>query len=81
MLRPQVVGSGEQLGEWQAQQGLQLTWGEGHVWTANVELVPGTYEFKCITATGEAVVEWEPGSNRILQVRRNDSCGSTMLAG
>lgn len=45
-LPPQVVGSGSPLGDWSAEQGLQLTWKEGDVWIAEIPIQAGHYEFK-----------------------------------
>lgn len=47
----------------------ELQWCEGHEWTANIALPPGTYEFKCIVVNNEGQVqEWEGGHNRSLEV-------------
>ncbi len=47
-----------------------MEWAEGNQWSLSLELAPGVYDFKLVTAvaeTGEAV-EWEAGDNRQLKV-------------
>ncbi|KXZ51441.1 hypothetical protein GPECTOR_12g404 [Gonium pectorale] len=65
-----VVGSSPLLGDWSAQDGLQLTWTEGDVWTAEVPISAGFYEFKCVVYNEEtnSVARWEDGGNRILNI-------------
>ncbi|GIL45406.1 hypothetical protein Vafri_2660 [Volvox africanus] len=65
-----VVGSGALLGEWSADQALQLTWTEGDVWTAEVPIRAGHYEFKCIVynPANKSVSRWEDGGNRVLDI-------------
>jgi hypothetical protein len=46
MLRLQVVGGPPELGAWDAGAAPALTWGEGDVWTATLELPAGEHEFK-----------------------------------
>jgi hypothetical protein len=42
-----IVGNQKQLGNWDAGKGLELTWNEGDVWAATVELpVAVDVEFK-----------------------------------
>lgn len=36
-----LVGSAEQLGSWQLEHAPTMTWGEGDVWTASLELPAG----------------------------------------
>ncbi len=46
-----------------------MEWAEGNQWSLSVELDPGVYDFKLVTAvaeTGEAV-EWKAGDNRQLK--------------
>ncbi len=53
-----------------------MEWAEGNQWSLSVELGPGVYDFKLVTAvaeTGEAV-EWEAGDNRQLKVCRCRGC-------
>lgn len=41
-----VVGGPTELGAWDAGAAPALTWGEGDVWTATLELPAGEHEFK-----------------------------------
>ena len=41
-----VCGGCRALGNWEPDAAPALTWGEGDVWTATLELPPGTHEFK-----------------------------------
>jgi len=42
-----VVGTGRDLGDWDPNKGLSLTWQEGDVWTAKVDVPVGeTLKFK-----------------------------------
>ena len=51
-----------------------MEWAEGNQWSLSVELAPGVYDFKLVTAVAESgeAVEWEAGDNRQLKVCR---CG------
>jgi hypothetical protein len=46
LLLLQVVGGPPELGAWDAGAAPALTWGEGDVWTATLELPAGEHEFK-----------------------------------
>lgn len=63
-----VVGNEPPLGSWDCSQAVALKWNEGNVWTNQVDLPPGMYEFKCVVAEGSGGTRWEPGSNRSFQV-------------
>ncbi|EFJ51639.1 hypothetical protein VOLCADRAFT_103274 [Volvox carteri f. nagariensis] len=67
-----VVGSGKVLGDWSADRGLQLIWTEGDVWTVQVPISAGHYEFKCVVynQATKSVARWEDGGNRILDITR-----------
>lgn len=44
-----LVGSHPALGGWDETKGPRMTWGDGHVWTAEVGFTPGTaMEFKVV---------------------------------
>ena len=46
-----------------------LTWAEGDEWSAEVELGPGSHEFKLVVVRSDgSIAEWEPGSNRSVEV-------------
>jgi hypothetical protein len=46
--RMRLVGSPDCLGAWDAEQGPDMKWHEGHKWTAYVELAAGSHEFKYV---------------------------------
>ncbi len=49
-----------------------MDWAEGDNWSLRVDLPPGQHEFKIVVASpsGQAY-EWESGSNRVVEVRRD----------
>eukprot|EP01066_Platyproteum_vivax_P009562 Platyproteum_vivax@DN4218_c0_g1_i1.p1 len=59
-----LVGGSEELGGWNANEGVKLTWTEGHIWTGNVifSFIRGT-EFKFVRKEGD-FMDWEEGPNR-----------------
>ncbi|WIA30379.1 hypothetical protein OEZ86_000465 [Tetradesmus obliquus] len=63
-----LVGSPECLGAWDAEQGPDMKWHEGHKWTAYAELAAGSHEFKFVVEHRSGEMEWEPGNNRTLEV-------------
>lgn len=53
-----------------------MEWAEGNQWSLSVDLAPGVYDFKLVTAvaeTGEAM-EWEAGDNRQLKAGSYYAC-------
>lgn len=64
-----LVGSDEAMGGWEIDSAVDMTWSEGHVWTADVALPVGaTAEFKLVLSIpGEAPV-WEHTANRTITV-------------
>ncbi|KAF8055666.1 rca [Scenedesmus sp. PABB004] len=63
-----VVGGPAELGAWDAGAAPALTWGEGDVWTATLELPAGEHEFKYVVVRQDGRLEWEPGENRRIHV-------------
>lgn len=48
-----VCGGCRALGNWEPDAAPSLTWGEGDVWTATLEVPPGTHEYKvCVCGGG-----------------------------
>ncbi|GAM26669.1 hypothetical protein SAMD00019534_098440 [Acytostelium subglobosum LB1] len=66
-----VIGSCEQLGNWDAQKAFPLTFSQGDTWEGDVLLgQAGRIEYKYIITnfeTGE-LIGWESGSNRVFMV-------------
>jgi Starch binding domain len=62
-----------------------LEWSEGDNWAITVGLPPGSFDFKFVVARADgSVAEWEPGSNRSVEVRRPQlrlSCRQKQVAG
>ncbi|KAL4419085.1 hypothetical protein ABPG77_010024, partial [Micractinium sp. CCAP 211/92] len=63
-----LVGSHPSLGNWKVDKGPWMAWEDGHVWSAEVSLPPGTtVEFKCVRvksdSNGSGDAKWEGGDN------------------
>ncbi|GMH42223.1 hypothetical protein BSKO_10142 [Bryopsis sp. KO-2023] len=64
-----VVGGAESLGSWQPDVAVPLTWMEGDVWTVDMELPSGPYEYKYLVIDGDGtLLEWYPGENLLADV-------------
>lgn len=66
-----VVGDHQELGAWDASQGLALQWHPGNVWRGSVQLPAATeFMWKLVKAGADGVcVEWEEGDDRILNLQ------------
>ncbi|CAG9466243.1 unnamed protein product [Pedinophyceae sp. YPF-701] len=69
-----VVGDGAALGEWDVSQAHEMTWGEGHVWSTELD-VPGGLDayFKLVMINGDGSATWESGDNRVVAVAEGAS--------
>lgn len=64
-----LVGNHKVLGRWEADNGVELRWNDGDVWTANVKLPDNAkVEYKVVNIKGLGDPEWERGDNRSLSV-------------
>jgi len=66
-----VVGDSSELGSWDVKAAHGMEWGEGHVWSTTLNLVPGSsYEFKVVIVNSgnPSDVRWEEGANKKLEV-------------
>ncbi|KAF6251659.1 carbohydrate-binding-like protein [Scenedesmus sp. NREL 46B-D3] len=63
-----LVGSPDCLGAWDAARGPDMKWHEGHKWAAHADVAAGSHAFKFVVVHRSGEVEWEPGSNRVLEV-------------
>lgn len=65
-----IVGDHPSLGKWDVSKGLNMLWGEGNIWTAEVSFPRGTaIYFKCVqTGHHDDAVEWENGKNRFVDM-------------
>ena len=72
-----VVGDLQELGAWDASQGLALQWHPGNVWRGSVQLPAGAqFMYKLVKAGADGVcVEWEEGEDRILDLRELPTSG------
>lgn len=47
-----------------------MTWAEGDTWSVELDLPPGTYEFKLVVVREDGTSgDWESGANRELTVQ------------
>ncbi|KAK8685313.1 hypothetical protein V6N13_041316 [Hibiscus sabdariffa] len=63
-----LVGNLPMLGLWDPESALPLTWSEGHVWTAELDIpvgVPIQFKFFLKTCTGNLL--WQPDPDRIFE--------------
>jgi regulator of replication initiation timing len=69
-----LVGSMPELGSWILADGISLTWSEGDLWNATVEL-PSTsvLEYKyVVVGQGGHAVSWQSGNNSVLAISDNE---------
>jgi hypothetical protein len=57
------------MGDWDITQAPKLSWSEGNVWEVDVEIPDGETEYKyvLIEAKSGRVIEWQPGTNLVLE--------------
>lgn len=60
-----LVGSHPAFGSWDLEGALPLSWSDGHVWRASVEVAPDcdSLEYKAVVVSGGSPM-WEKGSNQ-----------------
>lgn len=71
-----VVGNIDELGAWQVDASLKLTWNEGHLWTGETYVSrrvlrslmteSGCLEYKYVVTGGGIEDEWMPGDNLMI---------------
>ncbi|KAE8697710.1 Carbohydrate-binding-like fold, putative isoform 2 [Hibiscus syriacus] len=65
-----VVGDHPMLGSWDPEIAVPLTWSEGHVWTAELDIPVGiSIRFKFILKTSTGKLLWQPDPDRIFESR------------
>ncbi|KAG1660566.1 hypothetical protein FOA52_005102 [Chlamydomonas sp. UWO 241] len=64
-----LTGSHPALGSWSVTDAVELHWAEGDVWTADVQLPTGVYEYKyaLVDVNGEPIA-WQSGGNAVLAI-------------
>eukprot|EP00887_Chlorella_sp_A99_P001045 scaffold14.g1045.t1 len=66
-----VVGSDAALGAWEPSAGAPLAWGEGHVWSATLDLpAEASLEYKFVHIIDGRLPVWEDAPNRCLTPSR-----------
>ena len=66
-----LVGNTAELGNWDTSKGITMTYTQGDVWTASVELNRGeSYEYKAVVvdSSSDTCACWMPGGNRVLTI-------------
>jgi len=70
-----VVGDIDELGNWNPQRAIKLTWSEGHNWSSKIRIIHDnreTIQYKYIIAptilTGSQTANWERGPNRSINL-------------
>jgi len=69
-----LVGGCPELGGWILSNGVPMTWSDGDLWTATVELSAGSiveYKYVVVGSGGHAVA-WQTGNNQVLGLRSAD---------
>ncbi|XWS55544.1 hypothetical protein CRYUN_Cryun09bG0009200 [Craigia yunnanensis] len=63
-----IVGDHPMLGLWDPESVIPLTWSEGHVWTAELDIPVGiSIQFKFIIKTSTGNIVWQPDPDRIFK--------------
>ncbi|KAK8512186.1 hypothetical protein V6N13_097150 [Hibiscus sabdariffa] len=63
-----IVGDHPMLGLWDPESAVPLTWSEGHVWTAELDIPVGvSIQFKFILKTSTGKLLWQPDPDRIFE--------------
>ena len=64
-----VVGAATELGGWDPAVAPPAWWREGGKWEAEVPVPPGNHVFKAILRKADGQYIYEPGNDRVIQVR------------
>ncbi|CAJ1805104.1 unnamed protein product [Sphenostylis stenocarpa] len=62
-----VVGNDPMFGSWNPENAVPMSWSEGHVWTAEMGVPVGKFQFKIILKRREGDIVWQPGPDRFVQ--------------
>ena len=63
-----LIGDHPRLGKWRSSQAVRMTWSNGHLWTAEVELPCREMYFYKYAVVENGNVCWQQGSNRLLTI-------------
>ncbi|CAK0784239.1 hypothetical protein CVIRNUC_007443 [Coccomyxa viridis] len=78
-----LVGSSQRLGNWQADDGLEMQWNEGDVWTIDLDLPLENgidMEYKYVIRGPDGHITWKPGSNYNIALPGEDSANWLQIA-
>lgn len=64
-----MVGSSDELGHWDLESGLELSWNEGHVWTGYIAVTAPKLSYKFVRVPADGLAEWEDGEDRVLSLQ------------
>ncbi|KAL2337027.1 hypothetical protein Fmac_011473 [Flemingia macrophylla] len=59
-------GNDPMFGSWNPANAIPMTWSEGHLWTLEVGVPVGKFQFKYIMKRREGDIVWQPGPDRII---------------
>ncbi|KAK8466475.1 hypothetical protein PHAVU_008G105500 [Phaseolus vulgaris] len=62
-----VVGNDPMFGSWNPAKAIPMSWSEGHVWTAEMAVPAGKFQYKIILKTRNGDIMWQPGPDRFVQ--------------
>ncbi|KAK6588960.1 glucan 1 [Cryptosporidium xiaoi] len=72
-----VVGNIKELGDWDVEKSLSMTWTEGSFWTVSVKILPANnienieYKYILIDNNPGNSYRWEPGKNHSVQINKD----------
>ncbi|XP_059626498.1 uncharacterized protein LOC132269353 [Cornus florida] len=69
-----VVGNDPIIGSWNPSDAIPLTWSDGHIWTAKLDLPIGrSVQFKYILKQETGDIVWQPGPDRIFHTWQTEN--------
>ncbi|KAH8741237.1 starch binding domain containing proteinhypothetical protein plant origin [Cryptosporidium ryanae] len=71
-----VVGNIKELGDWDLEKSLPMTWTEGSFWTVSVKLSQNNienieYKYILVDNSSRNSYNWEPGKNHSVQINKD----------
>ncbi|KAH7648237.1 glucan 1 [Cryptosporidium bovis] len=72
-----VVGNIKELGDWDVEKSLSMTWTEGSFWTVSVKILPTNntenieYKYILVDNNPRNSYNWEPGKNHSVQINKD----------
>ncbi|XP_076939556.1 uncharacterized protein LOC143608394 [Bidens hawaiensis] len=63
-----ITGDHPILGSWDPNNAISLTWSDGHIWTADIDIPVGEcIKFKLVMQESDGKFVWQPGPDRVLE--------------